>query len=81
MSETEIVSPEKKEEARTKFQALYDLSLQMARFGPYLAVKMSTASVFALPWGIGVAGAESVKQGVDTGNEEGEPIPSKFVLF
>lgn len=74
MSEQELISSEKKEEARTKFQALYDLCLQMANFGPYLAFKMSSSSVLALPWGIGVAGAESVKQGVDTGNADGTAL-------
>ena len=72
MSDAQVISQEKKEEARTKFNALYDLTLQMARFGPYLALRMSLYSIRALPWGIGSAGAESVKEGVDSGNEEGK---------
>ena len=57
-----------------RLSALYALTAQMARFGPTLAFRMSFFSVRTLPWGIGAAGAESVKEGVHSGNEEGKSL-------
>ena len=54
-----------------RLHLLYQLSAQMASFGPVLATKMSVLSTVSLPWGLGAAGAETVKQGVDSGNPEG----------
>jgi hypothetical protein len=50
----------------------YDCMWQMASFGPVLATKMSISSTLSLPWGLGAAGAETVKQAVDSDNAEGE---------
>ena len=59
------------EQQQDRLQLLYQLSAQMASFGPVLATKMSVLSTVSLPWGLGAAGAETVKQGVDSGNPEG----------
>ena len=74
MAQGQAVTQDRKEEARSKLSALYALTTQMARFGPTLAFRMSFFSVRTLPWGIGAAGAESVKEGVHSGNEEGKVL-------
>ncbi len=56
----------------------------MAKFGPVLATKMSVSSTLSLPWGLGAAGAETVKKGVDSDNAEGggpSPDISKTTFY
>lgn len=55
----------------SSFKQLYTITAQMIGFGPVLATKMSISSTLSLPWGLGAAGAETVKQGVDSDNAEG----------
>ena len=50
---------------------ILDGLVQLARFGPMLSTKMAVYSTAALPWGLGAAGAEGVKQGVDSEDAEG----------
>lgn len=64
-------SQKTEEDVTSTARLLYDLTAQMASFGPVLATKMSISSTLSLPWGLGAAGAETVKQAVDSDNAEG----------
>ena len=67
-----MAAQEAKEDVKSSTRLLYDISAQMVSFGPVLAAKMSFYSSLNLPWGLGAAGAETVKRGVDSDNAEGE---------
>lgn len=67
----------REDEVKGRLGLAYDFAWQMASFGPVLATKMSIYSTLSLPWGLGAAGAETVKQGVDAGDAEGISRPVK----
>lgn len=71
---------EAKEEVKSRARHLYDFTWQMASFGPFLATRMSIYSAISLPWGLGAAGAETVKQGVDSGNADGDSSRPRPVI-
>ena len=75
-----MAAEDTKEDVKSSLRLLYDITAQMAGFGPILATKMSVYSSLSLPWGLGAAGAETVKRGVDTDNAEGSILqsPMKF---
>lgn len=71
------------DEVTGRLRLLYVMAAQMLGFGPVLATKMSMYSTISLPWGLGAAGAETVKRGVDTDNTEGACCrsPSHLALY
>ena len=71
---TLMAAQDAKEDVESSLRLLYDFTAQMLSFGPVLATKMSFYSTLSLPWGLGAAGAETVKRGVDTDNAEGTRI-------
>ena len=68
-----MAAQDAKEDVKSSLRLLYDITAQMVGFGPILATKMSIYSSLSIPWGLGAAGAETVKRGVDTENAEGKP--------
>lgn len=66
-----MAAQDAQEDIESSARLLYDITAQMLSFGPVLATKMSFYSTLSLPWGLGAAGAETVKRGVDTDNADG----------
>ena len=53
-------------------KGLPSIFLQMIRFGPVIASRMTIMTLYSLPHGLAAAGAESVKEAVDHGDNTGQ---------
>lgn len=55
-------------------KGVYNISFQLIRFGPRLSARITLSSLSSLPDGLAAAGAESVKQGVDSDDAQGAAL-------
>lgn len=58
------------------------LTLQLLRFGPVIATRMTVSSLYRLPEGLDAAGAESTREAIENNDAPGElPCPIISVRF